>query len=112
MTSWFVRNQVLSDREKRRFRRRRRTATVAYLKDIRADFSRIWTVCRLLTPLNPDPNFSIVLLRQWVVFHGYYAVAQRLLPNRLPLLDAVGFQRVDAEPEAVGDDGVGYVAVD
>ena len=72
----FVRNQVLSDREKRRFRRRRRTATVAYLKDIRADFSRIWTVCRLLTPLNPDPNFSIVLLRQWVVFHGYYAVGQ------------------------------------
>lgn len=73
----FVHSQeVLSARDKRRFRWRRRKAAAAYLRDIRGDFNRIWTVCRLLTPLNPDPNFSTVLLRQWVVFHGYYTVAQ------------------------------------
>ena len=73
----FVHNQeVLSQSEKRRFRRRRRKVTAAYLRDLRGDFNRIWTVCRLLTPLNPDPNFSTDLLRQWVVFHGYYTVAQ------------------------------------
>ena len=73
----FVHGQEgVSSRAKRRFRRGRRKATAAYLKDIRSDFNRIWTVCRLLSPLNPDPNFSTALLGQWVVFHSYYLVAQ------------------------------------
>ena len=72
----FVHDQeVLSESEKRRSPPAA-SATAAYLRDIRGDFNRIWTVCRLLTPLNPDPNFSTVLLRRWIVFHGYYAVAQ------------------------------------
>ena len=53
-----------------------RQAAAAYLRDMRGDFKRIRTVCRLPAPWNPDPNFSTALLRQWVVFHGYYAVAQ------------------------------------
>ncbi len=66
----------VSSRAKRRFRRQRRKVTAAYLRDIRGDFNRIWTVCRLLTPLNPDPSFLTALLWQWVVFHSYYLVAQ------------------------------------
>jgi hypothetical protein len=69
----FVASQgTLSPRWVRRFRTRRRSVIALYLKEIRNDFNRIWLVCRLLAPMNPDPNFSTRLLRQLVVFYGYY----------------------------------------
>ena len=73
----FVASQEsLSPRWNRRFRARRRGVIALYLRDIRRDFNRIWSVCRLLAPMNPDPNFSTTLLRQLVVFYGYYFSVQ------------------------------------
>jgi hypothetical protein len=71
-----ARQKGLSPRWNRRFRVRRRGVIALYLRDIRRDFNRIWSVCRLLAPMNPDPNFSTRLLRQLVVFYGYYFVVQ------------------------------------
>lgn len=70
------RQRGLNPRCKRRFRARRRRVIALYLRDIRGDFNRIWSVCRLLAPMNPDPNFSTRLLRQLVVFYGYYMAIQ------------------------------------
>ena len=57
-----ARQGTLSPRWIRRFRTRRRRVIALYLKDIRRDFNRIWSVCRLLAPMNPDPDFSTKLL--------------------------------------------------
>ncbi len=71
-----ARQGTLSPRWIRRFRTRRRRVIALYLKDIRRDFNRIWSVCRLLAPMNPDPDFSTKLLQQLVVFYGYYFSVQ------------------------------------
>jgi len=49
--------ETLRPRWNRRFRARRRSVIALYLRDIRSDFNRIWSVCRLLAPMNPEPQF-------------------------------------------------------
>lgn len=58
---------------KRKLRLRRRRIIGLYLRDIRSDFNRVWSICRLLAPMNPDPGFSTALIRQLFVFYAYYA---------------------------------------
>ena len=53
----------------------RRAVMRLYLTQLRQDFARIWTVCRLLTPVSDDPNFAYSLVRQTVLFHSLFALA-------------------------------------
>ena len=54
----------------------RKHAMRLFLEQLRQDFMRAWTVCRLLTPVSDDPNFALSLLKQLVVFHGLFVVTQ------------------------------------
>lgn len=54
----------------------RRKAMRLYLADIRADFQRAFTVCRLLTPVSNDADLTSRLLKSWVQFHLLYAGLQ------------------------------------
>ena len=83
----FVASQEnLSPRWNRRFRARRRGVIALYLRDIRKDFNRIWSVCRLLAPMNPDPNFSTTLLRQPRGLLRLLLLGAGVLSDRLLLL--------------------------
>jgi hypothetical protein len=57
-----------------RLRRQRRRICRLYLREIRADFARIWSLCRLLTPYVKDPEFSTALLRELVTFYTLYSL--------------------------------------
>ncbi len=48
---------------------RKRTMRL-FLSQLRGDFMRAWTICRLLTPVSDDPTFAFSLVRQLLVFHG------------------------------------------
>ena len=47
----------------------RRRILRLYLSEVRGDFSRFWSLCRLLAPYAPDPDFGAMLLGQLVMFH-------------------------------------------
>ena len=53
----------------------RRRAMRLFLAQLREDYCRTWTICRLLTPVSNDPNFTYLLVRQAVVFHLLYILA-------------------------------------
>ena len=52
----------------RQFRRTRRRIMLLFLRDMRRDFHRAWSVCRRLAPLNENPDFIFALFRQLVEF--------------------------------------------
>jgi len=52
---------------------RKRTMRL-FLRQLRGDFMRAWTICRLLTPVSDDPTYAFSLIRQLLVFHGLFAV--------------------------------------
>jgi hypothetical protein len=69
----FLANQTdLADR----LSRSRRAAMRLYLRQIRRDFLEIWSVCRLLAPISPDPALASRLSRQYWSFHWAYARVQ------------------------------------
>lgn len=51
-----------SGAERRRLMRRQ-------LIELRCDFLRFWRVCRLLAPYSQDPDFGVLLITQFAVFH-------------------------------------------
>jgi len=59
---------------RRRLRRSRAAVMTLYLRQMRSDFQRVWAVCRLLAPFSPDSELSILLIRQFILFHGLYFV--------------------------------------
>jgi hypothetical protein len=58
----------------RRLRRSRAAVMALYLRQMRNDFHEVWALCRLLAPLSHDSELSVLLLRQFVLFHGLYFV--------------------------------------
>lgn len=48
----------------------RRQIMRMYLWELRSDFSRFWSLCRLLAPYSPDPQFATMLFGQLFLFHG------------------------------------------
>ena len=48
----------------------RRQIMRMYLRELRGDFSRFWSLCRLLAPYSPDPQFATMLFGQFFLFHG------------------------------------------
>ena len=56
----------------RQFRLRRHRILSVYLKEIRREFSRLWSFCRRLAPQAQDPNFAATLIQQLFVFHTLY----------------------------------------
>ena len=54
----------------RRLRRERCKVMALYLSQMRRDFHRVWSLCRLLAPISHNPELSVLLIRQFVVFHA------------------------------------------
>lgn len=74
-----ARNDFLPERHRQLYRSRRRVMSL-YLGEMRHDFHRTWSLCRLLAPFSKDPEFGTNLVRQLVVFYGLYiSVRLRLL---------------------------------
>ena len=40
-----------------------------YLREIRHDFQKTWSLCRILAPISGDPHFAALLMRHFMVFH-------------------------------------------
>ncbi len=59
---------------RRRLRRSRAEVMTLYLRQLRGDFQRVWALCRLLAPFSHDSELSILLVRQFVLFHCLYFV--------------------------------------
>ena len=55
-----------------RLRKARRVAMRLYLKEVRTDFLRVWSICRFLAPFSPDPDFGVFLFRQFIAFYALY----------------------------------------
>jgi hypothetical protein len=63
-----------------RLRKNRRRVMALYLKEIRHDFHRAWSTCRLLAPFSTDPEFGSMLAKQLGTFYTLYLTLQfRLL---------------------------------
>ena len=63
-----------------RLRKNRRRVMGLYLKEIRHDFHRAWSTCRLLAPFSTDPEFGAMLAKQIGTFYTLYLTLQfRLL---------------------------------
>ncbi len=85
-----------------RLRRDRRRILRLYLGDLRADFQRLYTLCRTLAPYSQDPNFPALIMRQALRFYGLLLVVElRLalgwfLPIRLDTSQVVAaFARIE-----------------
>lgn len=59
---------------RQRLRRSRAEVMTLYLRQLRGDFQRVWSLCRLLAPFSKDSELSVLLVRQFVVFHCLYFV--------------------------------------
>ena len=53
---------------RRRLTAARRRVALAYLHELRLDYGRAWSVCRLLAPLSQDPTFISDLIKQFFAF--------------------------------------------
>ena len=60
----------------RRLRRQRRQVLSLYLRQIRAEFTQVWNICRLLAPVSSNPDFGAHVMKQFVIFHGLYWILQ------------------------------------
>ncbi len=49
-----------------------RQERVEYLRKLRADFSFVWRVCRMMAPMMEGSHRSLPLIRMWVDFHTAY----------------------------------------
>ena len=58
-----------------RLRGGRRRATRLFLRQLRRDFLQAWALCRILSPISPDPGLAVRLAWHWLAFHGVYAAA-------------------------------------
>ncbi len=56
----------------KRLRRRRRRVTRLALRQLRRDFLNAWALCRILSPISPDPGLAVRLAGHWLTFHSIY----------------------------------------
>jgi len=61
---------------RRHFRRQRRKILSLYLRDLRADFGRVYALCRELAPYSPDPGFAAEVTRQALLFHAQWLAVE------------------------------------
>lgn len=54
----------------------RRRVMSLYLRRLRSDYQRLWSICRLLTPITEEEGFTSRLLRQYVRFHALFAMIE------------------------------------
>ena len=74
---------ALGEESRNLFLSRRRRIMRSYLRELRHDFSRMFSMCRVLAPYVDDPNFGTALLQQSVSFYCAYALLMlRLSTNR------------------------------
>lgn len=72
----FVASRHASRSSRRRLRRARCEVMALYVRQMRGDFQRIWSLCRLLAPVSHDPELSVLLIRQFVIFHALCLLLQ------------------------------------
>jgi hypothetical protein len=53
---------------------------------------QLWSLCRTLAPISPDPEFATGLFRQYAEFHWVYArvLVATLIPSRAPQTGLAG----------------------
>lgn len=56
----------------RKYGASRRRVLRAYLTELRAEYLRVFEICRLLAPVSQDPNFVSTLIRSYALFHLAY----------------------------------------
>ena len=66
-----LRRRGRQDLLSRLYRSRRRVMRL-YLRRLRADYLRLWSICRLLTPITDEEGFTSRLIRQYVRFHALF----------------------------------------
>lgn len=65
---------ILGDSAVQHLGKTRRQIMRMYLRELCGDFSRFWSLCRLLAPYSPDPQFATMLFGQFFLFHGSLAL--------------------------------------
>jgi hypothetical protein len=60
----------------KRLRRQRQQVLRLYLKELRADFERVYAFCRRLAPKSENPNFAALITQQALSFYGLFLVLQ------------------------------------
>lgn len=80
----------------KRLRRQRRQVLRLYLRELRADFERVYAFCRRLAPKSTDPNFAALITQQALSFYGLFLVLHMrctlgwFLHVRIDTVDLVG----------------------
>jgi hypothetical protein len=65
---------ILGSKASEQLLRSRRRILRSYLRELRRDFARFWSLCRLLAPYAPDPEFGAMLMGQLFLFHSTLTV--------------------------------------
>ncbi|MBI3665619.1 MAG: hypothetical protein HY236_05230 [Acidobacteria bacterium] len=60
----------------KRLRRQRRGALRLYLREMRADFQRLYALCRLLARNSKDPSFATLVTQQALSFYSLFLILQ------------------------------------
>ncbi len=91
----------------KRLRRQRRHVMRLYLRELQADFERIYAFCRALAPRSQDPSFATLITKQALSFYGLFVVLQMrcglgwFLPVRVDTGDLVdAFDRLHQAAQA------------
>ena len=69
-------NEDTAQISQQRLKKNRRKVMALYLREIRHDFHRAWSTCRLLAPFSSDPEFGSMLVRQLGLFYSLYLSLQ------------------------------------
>ena len=59
-----------------RLHRQRRRVLHLYLRELRADFKRVYALCRTLAPGSSDPHFATRITQQALSFYGLFLVVE------------------------------------
>lgn len=59
-----------------RLRRCRRRVLRLYLRELRADFARVYAICRMLAPTSSDPHFATRITQQALSFYGLLLIVE------------------------------------
>ncbi|HYM13608.1 MAG TPA: hypothetical protein VEU62_22900 [Bryobacterales bacterium] len=91
----------------KRLRRQRQQVLRLYLRELRADFERVYAFCRSLAPRSADPNFAALITQQAFSFYGLFLILHVrctlgwFLHVRIDTMDLVGaFDRLRQAAQA------------
>ena len=86
---------LLADRKPgHRLRRARRKLARRYLREMRVDFLRVCSMCRLIAPCVEDPEFMANVVRELLQFHVLYMRVQVRIVVGAPVLGAAELERL------------------